>query len=175
MPIKGGYLLAAGGGAILLYSGIRGHRWSDTLRHVISGQPLPKTTDTPILTSAQAYQSDSGGTPSTPVNLPAGGTATKNQAIAKILTVPYGWSTGQQWGDLLWIWDHESGWDNHASNPSSGAYGIPQALPASKMGRLANPPTSSAAAQIRWGLRYIKTRYGSPSNARRFWEAHGWY
>jgi hypothetical protein len=175
MPIKGGYLLAAGGGAILLYSGIRGHRWSNTLRHVISGQPLPKTTDMPILTSAEAFQSDSGGTPGTSGPLPTGGTATKNKAIAKILAVPYGWSTGAQWAALDWVWTHESNWDNHARNPTSGAYGIPQALPASKMGGLANPPTSSAAAQIRWGLRYIKSTYGSPVATKAFWQAHGWY
>jgi hypothetical protein len=175
VPIKGGYLLAAGAGAILLYSGIRGHRWSDTLRHVISGQPLPTTTDTPITTAAVAYQSGGGGTSGNPANLPTGGTATKNKAIARVLAAPYGWSTGAQWNALDWLWTVESGWDNHISNPTSGAHGIPQALPASKMGRLANPPTDSAGAQIAWGLRYIKTTYGSPIRAKEFHLSHGWY
>jgi hypothetical protein len=164
----------AGGGAILLYSGIRGHGWSDTLRHVISGQPLPKVTDMPITTAAVAYQSGGSGTPSIPGDLPAGGTAAKNKAIARILAAPYGWSTGAEWDALDWVWTHESSWDNHAHNPS-GAYGIPQALPSGKMGRLANPPTSSAAAQIKWGLRYIKDKYGSPTRAKAFWLVNHWY
>jgi|ERR1041385_8306045 hypothetical protein len=172
MPVKGGYLLAAGGGAILLYSGIRGHRWSDTLRHIISGQPIPKTTEMAITTASVAYQS--GGTPGVSGPLPAGGTATKNKAIARILAAPYGWSTGPQWDALDWVWTHESNWDNHAANPS-GAYGIPQALPGSKMGPAANPPLSSAAAQIRWGLKYIKDRYGSPLKAKAFWVVNHWY
>src|SRR5262249_27562945 len=62
-----------------------------------------------------------------------------------------------------------------ARNPTSGAYGIPQALPPSKMGAAANPPISSAVAQINWGLGYIKSRYGSPEAAWAHELAYHWY
>lgn len=73
------------------------------------------------------------------------------------------------------LWDHESGWDHTASNPSSGAYGIPQALPGSKMSSVADDWETNPATQIRWGLGYISDRYGSPSEAWAFWQANGWY
>jgi hypothetical protein len=65
----------------------------------------------------------------------------------------------------------ESGWNQYARNPSSGAYGIPQALPASKMGAAANPPQSNPAAQISWMVGYIKSVYGDPINAYAQWSA----
>jgi resuscitation-promoting factor RpfB len=174
MAVKAGYLLAAGIGGVLLYSGIRGHSWSSVLRSVATGQPIPQTTELAIQTSGAAYGYGSGSGSTGP--LPSGGgTPAKNQAIAKILAAPYGWATGPQWDDLVKLWTQESSWNNHARNPSSGAYGIPQSLPASKMGTLANPPVSSAAAQIVWGLKDIKQVYGSPSAAWAHEEAVGWY
>jgi hypothetical protein len=79
-----------------------------------------------------------------------------------------------QWPALDRLWYNESKWDTFADNPSSDAYGIPQALPGSKMGfGWQNDP----AVQIRWGLRYIKDRYGSPSRALAAWQARSphWY
>jgi SLT domain-containing protein len=69
----------------------------------------------------------------------------------------------------------ESGWNNFARNPSSGAFGIPQALPPGKMGAAA--AGGNAAAQIAWGLSYIKSVYGSPANAYAKWLARSphWY
>lgn len=76
-----------------------------------------------------------------------------------------------QFGCLDALWMRESGWNMHASNPS-GAYGIPQALPGSKMG----PGwQSSAIVQIRWGLSYIASRYGTPCGALAHSDSHGWY
>jgi len=175
MPLKAGYLLAAGGGAILLYSGIKGHRWTNVLRSVISGQGIPSTQELAITTSPSAYSSGDTGSSRVTPNLGVGGSATKNKAIARVLAAPYGWSTGAQWTALDRLWTQESGWDNHAKNPSSGAYGIPQALPPDKMGKLANPPTSSATAQIAWGLKYIKQRYGDPIHAEQHELSAGWY
>jgi hypothetical protein len=63
----------------------------------------------------------------------------------------------------------------HADNPSSSAYGIPQALPGSKMAAAGADWQSNAATQIRWGLGYIKARYGSPCSAWGFKQSHGWY
>jgi hypothetical protein len=67
------------------------------------------------------------------------------------------------------IWAHESVWNPGARNRFSGACGIPQALPCSKI------PDMSPAGQIEWGLGYIASRYGNPTNAWRFWQSHRWY
>lgn len=174
MPIKAGYLLAAGGGAILLYSGIKGHRWGAVARDLITGQKIPSTQELAIQTSGAAYAYGTGTGGGTAPNLGVGGSATKNKAIARVLAAPYGWSTGAQWTALDRLWTQESGWDNKAHNPS-GAYGIPQALPSNKMGALANPPTSSASAQIAWGLKYIKQTYGDPIHAEQHELSQGWY
>ena len=177
MPVKGSYLLVAGGGAIILWSGIRGHKWSTTLRDIISGKKPPATTELAITSSGAAFQTGGAGGVTGPASTALGGNATKNKAIARVLAAPYGWSTGAQWNALVALWTQESGWNNKARNPTSGAYGIPQALPPGKMGRLANPPVSSAGAQISWGLRYIKQTpgYGNPVNAEQHERSQGWY
>jgi hypothetical protein len=177
MPVKGGYLIVAGGGAILLWSGIRGHKWSSVLRDVISGKPIPQTTELAISTSPAAMQGSVGGTAGAATSAGnIGGSAAKNRAIGKVLAVRYGWSTGAQWAALDRLWGvQESGWNNKAKNPASGAYGIAQALPASKYGPLGNPPISSATVQILWGLKYIKDTYGNPVNAEAHELANNWY
>ena len=86
----------------------------------------------------------------------------------------FGWSSGQ-FGCLNELWASESGWNVYAANPSSGAYGIPQALPGSKMASAGPNWQTNPTTQIKWGLGYIKERYGSPCNAWAFWEAHTWY
>jgi hypothetical protein len=73
------------------------------------------------------------------------------------------------------MWNRESSWNVSAQNPSSGAYGIPQALPGDKMASVASDWRTNPATQIKWGLGYIKDRYGSPSAAWTFWQANGWY
>ena len=73
------------------------------------------------------------------------------------------------------LWTKESGWNHKASNPSSGAYGIPQALPGSKMGTVADDWRTNPATQIKWGLGYIKGRYGTPCKAWSHSQAVGWY
>ncbi|MFD3499185.1 transglycosylase SLT domain-containing protein [Streptomyces sp. NPDC058676] len=73
------------------------------------------------------------------------------------------------------IVEHESGWDVDATNASSGAYGLVQALPGSKMASAGSDWKTSAATQIEWGLDYMNSRYGSPAGAWSFWQANGWY
>ncbi|MFR9674402.1 transglycosylase SLT domain-containing protein [Streptomyces sp. TR06-5] len=73
------------------------------------------------------------------------------------------------------IVDHESGWDYTASNPSSGAYGLVQALPGSKMATAGADWRTNPATQIEWGLNYMNDRYGSPCGAWDFWQANSWY
>jgi hypothetical protein len=73
------------------------------------------------------------------------------------------------------LWERESGWNVDAENPTTGAYGIPQALPGSKMAGAGPDWQSDAATQIEWGLSYIDSRYGSPCGAWAHEEADGWY
>ncbi|MGV9603776.1 aggregation-promoting factor C-terminal-like domain-containing protein [Streptomyces sp. NPDC003631] len=70
---------------------------------------------------------------------------------------------------------HESGWNMHATNASSGAYGLVQALPASKMASAGADWKTNPATQIKWGLDYMNSRYGSPVAAWSFWSTHHWY
>ncbi|GAA2649553.1 transglycosylase SLT domain-containing protein [Streptomyces vastus] len=75
------------------------------------------------------------------------------------------------------IVDHESSWNYQATNPSSGAYGLVQALPGSKMESAGSDWRTNPATQIKWGLSYMNDRpnYGSPCAAWEFWQANGWY
>ena len=73
------------------------------------------------------------------------------------------------------IVDHESSWNYTATNASSGAYGLFQALPASKMESAGSDWRTNPATQIKWGLNYMNDRYGSPCGAWDFWQANSWY
>ena len=96
------------------------------------------------------------------------------QAYASGAAAQYGW-TGQNWTDLVKLWTRESSWLWYAENASSGAYGIPQSLPGSKMAAFGANWRDDAAVQIDWGLSYIAQRYGSPSKAWEHSEQVGWY
>jgi hypothetical protein len=96
------------------------------------------------------------------------------QSIAEALLPTFGFSTSQM-SCLIPLWMGESGWRVNADNSSSGAYGIPQALPGSKMATIAADWRSNAVTQIKWGLGYITERYGSPCGAWDFKQGHGWY
>ncbi|WP_460388250.1 aggregation-promoting factor C-terminal-like domain-containing protein [Streptomyces krungchingensis] len=73
------------------------------------------------------------------------------------------------------IVDHESSWNYKAVNASSGAYGLFQALPGSKMSSVGSDWQTNPATQIKWGLNYMDSRYGSPCEAWTFWQANNWY
>ena len=73
------------------------------------------------------------------------------------------------------IVQHESNWNHRATNASSGAYGLVQALPGSKMASAGSDWKTNPATQIQWGLDYMKDRYGSPCGAWDFWQSNGWY
>ncbi|MBW8796335.1 MAG: transglycosylase SLT domain-containing protein [Streptomyces sp.] len=73
------------------------------------------------------------------------------------------------------IVSHESGWNPSATNSSSGAYGLVQALPGAKMASAGSDWKTNPATQIKWGLDYMNSRYGSPAAAWSFWQANGWY
>jgi hypothetical protein len=96
------------------------------------------------------------------------------QQIAEAMLASFGWSSSQ-FSCLDPLWAHESGWSVTAYNPGSGAYGIPQALPGSRMASAGPDWQTNAATQIRWGLTYIKGTYGSPCAAWDHEQATGWY
>ena len=96
------------------------------------------------------------------------------QSIAYNMLASFGFSPTTFFGCLKDMWDRESGWRYDAEN-ASGAFGIPQALPGSKMASAGADWQTNPATQIKWGLGYIKGRYGTPCGAWGFWEAHGWY
>ena len=98
------------------------------------------------------------------------------KAIAAGLMGSYGWSGGQ-YDCLVQLWIGESGWRVNAYNESSGAYGIPQSLPASKMASVGADYVTNAQTQIIWGMNYIAGRYGTPCSALSTWQARSphWY
>jgi hypothetical protein len=95
------------------------------------------------------------------------------QNVAANMLAAYGWGPSQM-PPLVALWNKESGWRVNAANPS-GAYGIPQALPGSKMGAAGPNWQSNPRTQIAWGLGYIKSRYGSPAAAWAHSVATNWY
>jgi hypothetical protein len=104
-----------------------------------------------------------------------GGTSPADaQATARAMLGRYGWGD-DQFGCLVSLWQKESGWNYQAYNRSSGAYGIPQALPGSKMGSAGADWQTNPATQIAWGLGYISGRYGSPCGAWGHSQSTGWY
>jgi hypothetical protein len=101
-------------------------------------------------------------------------TPTDPRDVARAMLGTFGFGD-DQFSCLDSIYSQESGWNVHADNPSSSAYGIPQALPGSKMASAGADWADNPATQIRWGLGYIKSRYGTPCNAWGFKQSHGWY
>lgn len=96
------------------------------------------------------------------------------RAIGQAMAAERGW-TGEQWTCLNSLWTRESNWTVTADNPTSSAYGIPQALPGSKMASHGSDWASNPVTQIAWGLDYIAGRYGSPCGAWAHSEAVNWY
>ena len=103
--------------------------------------------------------------------VPDPGTA---QAIAFDMIAGYGWGQGE-FDCLVALWNKESHWNVYAHNKSSGAYGIPQALPGDKMASAGADWASNPATQITWGLGYVAGRYGTPCTAWGHSQAKGWY
>lgn len=117
--------------------------------------------------------SDSGTT-TTPSGRLWHATVAQAQAYAAGAAAQRGW-TGNDWDCLVKLWTRESRWLWYAENASSGAYGIPQSLPADKMAAFGANYRDDAAVQIDWGLWYIAQAYGSPSKAWQHSEQVGWY
>jgi len=102
------------------------------------------------------------------------GVTDPKEIARQILKNKYGYGSSQ-FSCFNNIIMRESMWRVSATNPSSGAYGIPQALPGSKMATIASDWRTNPATQITWGIEYMKDRYGSPCSAWGFKSSHGWY
>jgi len=94
--------------------------------------------------------------------------------IARSMLSHFHWGP-HQFRYLNRLWSHESGWNPYAANPYSGAYGIPQAMPGYQMSSAGRGWRWNARTQIRWGMRYIRGRYGSPRRAWWHETGYGWY
>ncbi|HEX3749559.1 MAG TPA: lytic transglycosylase domain-containing protein [Streptosporangiaceae bacterium] len=124
--------------------------------------------------SARTSASPSASPTSSPSPSPAPAANGSPQSIAQSMLKSFGWSSSQ-FSCLEPLWEHESGWNPSAANPSTGAYGIPQASPGSKMASAGPDWKTNASTQIKWGLGYIKDTYGSPCAAWSHEQADGWY
>jgi hypothetical protein len=122
----------------------------------------------------RALNQSSGGQVTKRVDRSSALSSSDPRTVAKALLSKYGYGQ-DQFSCLDAIYSQESGWNTHADNPASSAYGIPQALPGSKMASAGPNWQNDAATQIKWGLGYIKGRYGSPCSAWGFKQSHGWY
>ena len=96
------------------------------------------------------------------------------RGAAKVLVADKGWSS-EQFSCLDRLWTKESNWRVNADNPTSSAYGIPQALPGSKMSSFGDDWRTNPVTQIKWGLNYIDDRYGTPCSAWSHSRSHNWY
>jgi hypothetical protein len=131
-----------------------------------AAQPSAAAQATPAAQPTQQAQPAQAAAVTTPSGSP--------EQVAEQMLGQFGWSASQ-FSCLQPLWQQESGWNVAAENPSSGAYGIPQALPGSEMASAGADWQTDAATQIRWGLSYIQGRYGSPCGAWNHEVADGWY
>jgi len=130
-------------------------------------------------TTAQAAGKTTGETVSKTVSKTAGkrkavSRSSRNKAIARTMVAKRGWPKAQ-FRCLAKLWAKESGWNHRAGNRYSGAYGIPQALPAGKMASKGRDWRTNPRTQIAWGLSYIKERYSTPCRAWGHFQSHRWY
>lgn len=126
----------------------------------------------PLSASSGSAAGTSGGTGATPTGN-GNNSASALQAYAKQLLAKYGWAG--EWNSFNSIVMAESGWNYKARNAQSGAYGIPQALPGSKMSSAGSDWQTDGDTQLRWMMSYIKGRYGDPNAAWSFHQKNNWY
>lgn len=133
---------------------------------------------------AQAKSSSSGSSSNRSASAPSvpipSGNGNGDNSPSGAQAFAYSQFAGRGWGDdqfgcLVALWNKESGWNYQAYNRSSGAFGIPQALPGSKMGSAGADWQTNAATQVLWGLGYIQGRYGTPCSAWGHSQSTGWY
>jgi len=148
----------------------------DSASKTLSLVGTPERATTPAISPPSTGPSSAGSAGSAGtdvlVNMPPPNPGTA-QSIGFNMLASFGFSSSQ-WGCLDNLWNQESGWRYNAEN-ASGAYGIPQALPGSKMASAGADWLTDPTTQIKWGLGYIKSIYGTPCGAWDHEEADGWY
>ncbi|MFD6949344.1 hypothetical protein A6A08_12670 [Nocardiopsis sp. TSRI0078] len=132
--------------------------------------PEPEPEPEPEAETGSSGGSDSSGGAST-ASAPSGSA----KEIALQMVLDEGWAASEFHDCLEPLWEKESNWNHTAENPSSGAYGIPQSLPGSKMASHGDDWRTNPATQIAWGIDYIKGRYGNPCGAWSHSQANNWY
>ena len=171
--VSGTGVVLVGIGAVFVYGGIRGYSMLTVIQNLVLGKPVTTGVTSMLLTNTNA---DTGigyapGQTTSGIGYPTSG----NKALGQSMAAQRGW-IGAEWTALDNLWTRESGWNNLAENPSSGAYGIPQALPPTKLPAAGQKSGGSdPGSQITWGLNYIAGRYGKPSVAWNHEQLAGWY
>jgi hypothetical protein len=165
-----------GVGATLMYAGIKGYSLMAVIQNLVSGKPIHENVTMLAPLGNEEIASGIGTADTSGIGVASG----SPREIGKAAAVLYGWTVESgDWDALDKLWTRESGWNPKAENKKSGAFGIPQALPYSKMPKAAWPTRfggqADAGIQIGWGLGYIKNRYGSPRMAWAHEQANGWY
>jgi hypothetical protein len=166
VAVNGPAIAVIGAGGVFLWSAIRNEKITDVIKDVLTGKKPPASG--PPEFGSSGSNSGGGNAPAAPTS-PSG-----NIALGKAMAAQRGW-TGGQWDALYALWNQESGWRTNADNPSSGAYGIPQSLPASKMAAAGSDYLTNPRTQITWGLDYIAGTYGTPEAAWAHEQANNWY
>ncbi|WP_426594458.1 ubiquitin-like domain-containing protein [Cellulomonas sp. McL0617] len=162
------------GTTVIETKGKAGVRTTTYELQTVGGVVTGRTAISSVITVAPVTQVTKVGTQELPdpaVVVVAPGSA---QEIAKGMVAARGWGD-DQFACLVSLWNAESGWRVNAGNQSSGAYGIPQALPGSKMASAGADWQTNPATQITWGLGYIAGRYGTPCAAYAKHQSSGWY
>lgn len=165
---------APAGTRTLARAGTAGERTITSEVDTLAGVEVARRTISDEVTTAPVDAVWSVGTKKTVAAQAPTADASDVRALGASMAADRGW-TGEQWTCLEQLWDHESGWSPTAGNPTSSAYGIPQALPGSKMASAGADWRTNAATQITWGLGYIADRYTTPCGALTAWSAKGWY
>lgn len=169
MDDKGIGWIALSVGALILFAGVKGYSPLKAAQNVIAGKPANAGQSVGLLSGGGSGDAMSGNETISPG-------AASAQKWAKAHLADYGWGP-DQFHPLLLLWNGESGWRVDAVNPHSGATGIPQALPGDKMASEGDDWKTNPVTQMRWGLKYIKAKYGSPAEAYSEWQSRSphWY
>ena len=165
---------AAKGKVTVVTAGVDGVMSQTVLQTLHDGVVVDESVKSEEVTTQPVTQVTTTGTKVTTTAAPAASvTPGSAQAIAYDMVIARGWDDSQ-FNCLVSLWNRESGWRTNAANPS-GAYGIPQALPGSKMASAGADWQTNPATQITWGLGYISGRYGTPCGAWSAFQSKGWY
>ena len=174
--------LSAPGQTVTVASGVVTTADRDSYGVTVPPPPPPPEPEPVVEETADASAASTGTGAAAAAKKPSTGSAPvagtpdpgSAKAVAADLVAARGWGS-DQYDCLVSLWNKESGWNVYAANRSSGAYGIPQALPGSKMASVGADWQTNPATQITWGLNYIQGRYGNPCGAWGHSQSVNWY